>query len=96
MEPAPMGIAEWSQVGNALAWLWAVVIFVILFAANMIVGHNLIPSFVASRHIPQSWQRVRVAFYAAAVICFAIAVVSAARAIDQAGVLQKVWPNFWI
>ncbi len=96
MEPAPLGMAEWSQLSRMLTALWMVVLFVVLFAANMIVGHNLIPSFVESRHIPASWQRARVVFYAAAIICFALAVFFGLQAIDLGRVLLVFWDDFWI
>lgn len=96
MEPAPLGIPEWREISSLLTALWMVVLFIVLFAANMIVGHNLIPSFVASRHIPQSWQRLRLFFYAAAIACFAIAVFFLIRTIDLAGVLRSFWADYWI
>ena len=53
MEPAPLGAVHWSELGSMLFALWMVVIFIVLFAANMLVGHNLLPSFIASRHVPE-------------------------------------------
>ena len=96
MEPAPLGALEWSELGSMLFALWMVVIFVVLFAANMIVGHNLLPSFIASRHVPESLQKVRLLFYAAAIACFAIAIYFLISTIQQADVLRRFWPDYWI
>ncbi len=96
MQPAPIGAVEWSELGSMLFAMWMVVIFIVLFAANMIVGHNLLPSFIASGHVPQMWQKVRLFFYAAAVACFAIAVFFFVSVVQQAAVLEKIWPDYWI
>ena len=79
-----------------LTSLWAVVAFIIIFATNMILGHNLIPSMVASRHIPDTWQKTRPAFYALAIISFALAIFFVYRVVDLAGVLRDFWPDYWI
>ena len=96
MDPAALGSSQWSEIGKMLTSLWAVALFVVLFAANMLLGHNLIPSMVASRHIPESWQRVRPVFYALAILSFVLAVFFIYRVVDFAGVLRDFWPNYWI
>ena len=96
MEPAPLGAFHWSELGSMLFALWMVVIFIVLFAANMIMGHNLIPSFIASGHIPQSLQKARLFFYACAIICFAIALFFFIRVVNLGAVLNTFWPDYWI
>ena len=96
MEPAALGIQEWSELSRMLTALWMVVLFIVLFAANMIMGHNVLPSYIATRHISQSWQRARVLFYAAAVACFAIAAYFLFRVIVYAGVLRSIWADYYI
>ena len=96
MEPAPLGAAQWSELGSMLFAMWMVVIFIVLFAANMLVGHNLLPTFVASRHVPESFEKARLLFYAFAVICFAIAMYFLVSTIQQGVVLQSFWPDYWI
>ena len=96
MDPAPISPASWSEIGKMLSTLWIVVVFIILFAANWILGHNFIPSFVASEHIPRSWQKARVLFYGAAVVSFGLALFFFIRVVGFAGVLQDFWPDYWI
>ncbi len=96
MSPAPLGAVEWSELGSMLFALWMVVIFIVLFAANMLVGHNLLPSFIASRHVPESLQKARIFFYACAIICFAIAMYFLVSTIQQGDVLERFWPDYWI
>ena len=94
MDPAPIGPASWSEIGQLLTTLWIVVVFIILFAANIILGHNLIPSFVESEHIPRSWQKARVLFYGVAIASFAVAMFFLSRVVELAGVLRNFWPDY--
>ena len=96
MDPAPIGTIEWSSIGSTLSNLWLVVLFIVLFAANMILGHNLIPSFVASRHIPDEWQKTRPAFYALAIASFGVAMYFLSQAVEAAGVIRLFWADYWI
>ena len=96
MDPAAIGSSEWREIDKMLTNLWIVVLFIICFATNMLLGHNLIPSFVASRHIPETWQKTRPAFYGLAIISFALAVFFVYRVVDLAGVLRAFWADYWI
>ena len=62
----------------------------------MILGHIMLPSFVSSGHVPESWSKARPVFYALAVASFVIAMFFISRAIDHAGVLRNFWPDYWI
>ncbi len=96
MDPAPLSGFEWSELGRLLTTLWLVVIFIVIFAANMLLGHNFIPSLVASQHISNNWQKTRPFFYLAAIVCFGIAMFFLADVVEAAGVLRRFWPNYWI
>ena len=96
MDPAPIGTAEWAEIGKLLTNLWLVVLFIVLFASNILLGHNMIPSLVASEHLPGSWQKSRPVFYLFALIFFGLALFFLVRVIDLAGVLEDFWPDYWI
>lgn len=96
MDPSALGHIEWAEMGQLLISLWVVVLFIVLFAANIIVGHNFLPSFVMSGHVPQYFHKVRIAFYAFAFICLAIAVFFFIRVVGQADVLKRFWPDYYI
>jgi len=96
VDPAAIGSSEWRELGKMLTSLWVVVLFVVLFATNMLLGHNAIPSLVASGHIPNTWQRTRPALYALAVTSFGVAMFFLYRVVDMAGVLRDFWADYWI
>ena len=97
MDPSTLGHLEWSELGKLLTSLWIVVLFIVLFAANIIVGHNFLPSFIMSGHVPQAFHKARIAFYVFAFTCLAIAVYFIIQVIGlTAGVLQRFWPDFYL
>ena len=96
MDPSPISSAQWSEIGKLLTSLWLMVAFVILFATNMIIGHNAIPSLVASQHLPVSTRKLMPIFYGLAVASFTAAMFFLSRAVDFAGVLRGFWADYWI
>ena len=96
MDPAPLANSEWTDIGMLLTSTWCLAGFVVLLAANMLVGHIFIPSLVASHHVPSSMQKARPIFYAAAVLAFAGAMFDLYKVIDLADVIERFWVNSWI
>lgn len=96
MDPATLTLAEWTELGAMIRNLWFVVIFVVIFAANMIVGHNLIPTFIESEHISRSWQKARAPFYILAIVSIFIALFFFIQVVDHASVLRVVWEDYYI
>ena len=96
MDPATLGSFEWGEIGAFLLNLWIVVLLIVVFAANMLLGHNVIPSLAASQHVPNSVQKVRPLFYVAAVLAFSLAVFMFVQVVDKASVLQIIWDTHWI
>ena len=97
MDPEAIGLGTWSEIGKTLTNLWLVVLFTILFAGNLLVAHNLVPSFVMSKHIPAYARKADVAFYLLAIVALALALFFLARVVGLAnGTLRLFWDNFWI
>ncbi len=96
MDPAALSGAEWSSIGSLLSNLWIVVALVVFFGTNMMVGHILIPSLVASYHLPSGAQKARPFFYAVAIASIVGAVVVFVRVIQATEVLERFWSNYWI
>ena len=96
MDPGSLTSPLWNEIGNLLSSLWLMVLFIVFFATNMLIGHNMIPSLVASRHISDSLQKTRPIFYALAIISFGLAIFFLSRAVGFSGVLRGFWEDYWI
>jgi hypothetical protein len=96
LDPGAIGPESWSELGSLLRSLWLTVLFVVLFASNMLIGHNMLPSFIASGHVPSGWQKVRPVLYLGAIVSIGLAFFFVYRAIDSASVLRDFWPDYWI
>lgn len=96
LDPLTITQASWSELGSLLRSVWLAVFFVVAFATNMLLGHNLIPSFIATGHIGASWGKARPVLYGGAVVSLVVAGFFIGRAADFAGVLRDFWPDYWI
>jgi len=96
MDPAPLGPAQWDEIGRMLSSLWIVVLLVVLSATNILLGHNMLSSLVATEHVPASLQKVRPVLYALGIASFAMALFFLTKVVDFAGVFRDFWPDYWI
>ena len=55
-----------------------------------------VPTLVSSYHIPPKAHKARPVFYALALASFAGAVALFVRVVDLAGLLEHVYPTYWI
>ena len=86
----------WTDIGKLLTLLWVFLFLVIIFAANLILGHILIPSLVATKHLPQRALKLRPALYGASVLAFMGVVVIIALMTDLAHTLENFFPKWFL
>jgi hypothetical protein len=96
LDPAAIGADQWKEIGSLLTNLWIVVFFIVVFAANLILGHNMVPSLLYTKDVPQIAQKARPVFYLFAVVSFAAAMVFLTMVIIEADVMQDFWADYWI
>lgn len=96
MDPAAIGADQWKEIGSLLTNLWIVVFFIVVFAANLILGHNMVPSLLYTKDVPQIAQKARPVFYLFAVVSFAAAMVFLTMVIIEADVMRDFWADYWI
>jgi hypothetical protein len=96
VDPAPLANPEWLDIGKLLSTLWGMVALVVFFATNILIGHIFIPSLVASGHLPEQAQKTRSAFYVLALASFGASLFLLSEVVDLAGVLRRIWEDFWI
>jgi hypothetical protein len=96
MDPVALTGPQWTDIGDLLTRLWVVVGLVVFIATNMLIGHILIPSLVASSHLPMELQKTRPVFYLLATMGGAATVFVLFQVVTLARVLDSFWPDYWI
>ncbi len=96
LDPSFIGVTEWSEIGSVLTYLGLAVLFVVIFASNMLLGLSFIPSHIITGEIPYSAHKLRPAFYLVAIVSFGAAIFCLAQAFDGVSVLDRIWNDYWI
>lgn len=65
IDPRTITGADWPDISLLVTFLWVVVVFNIGFAFAMLIGHAVIPSMIATGHIPSRLHSLRPFLYAA-------------------------------
>ena len=97
IDPNYINSAIWADIKIFTQNIKFFVLFIIIFAANMLVGHNAIPSLVKSHHLPASVSKLRPPIYVVALISFVSAMyfVITANA-GRLEAIRAIYPDFWI
>ena len=97
IDPNYISAAVWADIKIFTHNMTFFVLFIIIFAANMLIGHNAIPSLVKSRHLPALLSKLRPPLYLVAAVSFAAAiyfvVVAFGGGLDA---IRAIYPEFWI
>ena len=107
VDPASITAADWSNVGDWLHWLWAYFFAIVILAFTFLTAHALIPSLIASGHLPREANMLRPPIYFGAIVIAGLAtlfmVVIAGLAtlfmvwtVDNSHLLEQVYNRFWI
>ena len=96
MDPEYITRTDWNEIGRVLRFLWLFVAFSIGLGANFLLAHAIVPSLVATGHLPQKALSVRRFLY-----MFALgALIGVAFAIynfmSGLGVLDSFWSRWLI
>ena len=97
MDPNYISVAAWQHVSTFVTNIWLFVICMVIFASNMLIGHNAIPSLIKSQHISSSLNKVRVPFYGVSVVAFVAAIYFVLPAFQGGrAAIKLIYPEFWI
>ena len=97
IDPNYISAAVWADIKIFTYNIKFFVLFMIIFAANMLVCHNAIPSLVKSHHVPASLSKLRPPLYLVAVVSFAAAIYFVVIAFGGGlDAIRAIYPDFWI
>jgi hypothetical protein len=95
-DPSFITTEQWSQLSTLISTLWFCFALAILISFDLLIGHAVIPSMVASGHLPQGLNRIRPLFYGIAVLAAIGIVVLVASRADLLRVPFDIYEKMWI
>ena len=97
IDPNYINSAIWADIKIFTQNIKFFVLFIIIFAANMLVGHNAIPSLVKSHHLPASVSKLRPPIYVVALLSIVAALFFVITAFAGGlEAIRAIYPDFWI
>lgn len=96
VDPRFLTAADWDIIQSILIRGWMAAGFMLSFAFLMALAHAIVPSLVATRHIPQRAQSSRVLFYLLGFAALAGAAFTVASILGDIGIVQRIYPHIFI
>lgn len=95
-DPGAIGPFEWSEIGKLLHNLWFYYALIIAFAFTMLTAMAIIPSMVATRHLPPTASLVRFSLVLTALAILGLALTLMIYTADVARVIEIFYDRYWI
>jgi len=100
VDPERMNFIDWANTASILHNLWLVLIFVVVFAFLMLLAHAVIPSALASGHVPEGVRNLvrkqRFPMYLTAFLLLGVIAFWLFQAAEAAHEIRRFWTRFWI
>lgn len=99
-DPARLTTVDWKTTSEMLHFLWYNLITVILFASLLLFAHAVLPSAIASGHVPAGLRatltKIRFSMYAAAVLLLFLVAFWFSQAVHHGYDLGRIYPRWWM
>ena len=96
MDPLPLTTEQWEQAGHSLQLLWLALACALIAGPSFLAAHAIIPSAVATRSIPEKFNKLRPIFYIVGFLGLASIITFFCLAyFNVYEVLQRIYPSFW-
>ncbi len=95
-DPKALNSVDWNNIHLFLRWFWIYFPLVVTFAATMLTAYALIPSAVATGHLPPSASRLRMPLIVFALAVAVVAIVILALGINQTLDVRNFWDRLLI
>lgn len=100
MDPNRLTPQDWHNVSVMLRFLWVNVLTIIVFASMLLLAHAIIPSLLASGHVPEGLRnplrKARFPMYVGAGLVLCLVVVWFAQISQRGYNIERIYPRFWI
>ena len=83
-------------MGDWLHWLWAYFFAIVILAFTFLTAHALIPSLIASGHLPGEANKLRPPIYIGSIVMVGLAILFMVWTVDNSYLLEQIYNRFWI
>ena len=96
VDPQAVDAAMWAAIGHWMHWLWAYLFCVVILAFSFLTAHAIIPSLVATGHLPRKFLKLRSPMYLFAAVFFGLAVFFMVWTVENTRVIDGLYNRYWI
>ena len=96
LDPDYISGANWAQLGDTLFYLWGVPLVVLVLAFSLLLARAIIPSLVASGHLPAKVFQLRLALYGVAAVAVPTLVWVFLNLVREIRVIEDFYFKWWI
>ena len=96
MDPKALDSNDWNNIHLFLQWFWIYFPLVVVFAVTMLTAHALIPSAVATGHLPQNVARLKWPLTGFALALAVVAIIILVLGINQTLDVRNFWNRLLI
>ncbi len=96
MDPQTLTQANWSDLSGLLRFVWLFSFSVITGALSLVLALAILPSLVASHHLPRELLRVRPVFLAGGFGALSLAVVMLTIVISRIDIIGDIYRRWMI
>lgn len=95
-QTTPLTTSDWAQIGTALKFLWLALGCALVAGTSLMAAHAFIPSAVATRTIPQKFEKLRLPLYATGVLAVAgLFAMLALASVNADDIVRQLHPRYW-
>ena len=96
MDPKALDSTDWNNIHLFLQWFWIYFPLVVAFALTMLTAYALIPSAVATGHLPASASKLKIPLTAVALLFVVAAIIMLILGINQTLDVRNFWDRLLI
>ena len=96
MDPKALDSTDWNNIHLFLQWFWIYFPLVVAFAVTMLTAYALIPSAVATGHLPASASKLKIPLTAVALLFVVAAIIMLILGINQTLDVRNFWDRLLI
>jgi hypothetical protein len=91
-----LGLDLWKTLGTGFLFFWAALIMMLTTAFAFLFAHAIIPSLVATGHVPAGVAKLRVLFYLTAIGAFLLALFLYYNVLQHVTIVYEPFPRRWL